>query len=191
MTPDPRLHTADWEVRTVSLACATRLVQAYHYAAGGANTAVYRHGLFPAGVTDEDACVGVAWWIPPTKSAALATYAENWQGVLSLSRLAIAPEVPANAASFLIGRSMRLIARDRWPCLVTYADTWRGHTGAIYRATNWEYRGLTKPERTYVKAGRLIARKAGPHTRTHAEMVALGAVCLGSFAKHKFVHRVR
>lgn len=46
--------------------------------------------------------------------------------------------------------------------------------------------GPTKPERVYTKNGRMLARKAGGRTRTHAEMLALGAVCLGAFAKHKF-----
>jgi hypothetical protein len=68
--------------------------------------------------------------------------------VLCLSRLAILPDVPANACSFLLARSRRLIDDKAWPCLVTYADEWRGHTGAIYRADNWQYEGLTRPERT-------------------------------------------
>ncbi len=183
-----KLRAADWVVRTVSLQKAQSLVAALHYSKGGANTATFRHGLFRAGDESDEQCLGVAWWLPPTKAAALATFPANWEGVLCLSRLAIDPTVPPNAASFLLGRSMRLINRSRWPCLVTYADTWRGHTGAIYRATNWDYRGLTKPERTYVNAGRLVARKAGPKTRTHAEMLALGAEMIGAFAKHKFVH---
>lgn len=182
-----RLRSSEWVVRTVDLATAQRLVAQYHYAGGGANTATYRHGLFRVVAQDEAACCGVAWWIPPTKSAALATFPERWQGVLSLSRLVIAPDVPKNAATFLLARSRKLINRTLWPCLVTYADTWRGHSGGIYKADNWEYRGLTRPERTYVRAGRMVARKAGPHTRTHAEMVALGASCVGSFAKHKYV----
>jgi hypothetical protein len=32
----------------------------------------------------------------------------------------------------------------------------------------------------------MLARKAGPRTRTHAEMLELGAECIGSFAKHRF-----
>ena len=40
----------------------------------------------------------------------------------------------------------------------------------------------------YTLNGRMIARKAGPKTRTHAEMLALGAVCEGAFPKHKFRH---
>jgi hypothetical protein len=92
-----------------------------------------------------------------------------------------------NGASYLLGRSVRLMRQSgSWDCLVTYADEWQGHDGTMYRAAGWEYVGLTKPERVYVKDGRMIARKAGPKTRTHAEMVALGAECVGAFGKHKF-----
>ena len=83
----------------------------------------------------------------------------------------------------------RMIDRKRWPCLVTYADEWQG-TRTIYRASNWDYCGLTAPEATFVKDGRMVARKAGPNTRTRAEMEELGAKMIGRFAKHKFVHRV-
>jgi hypothetical protein len=182
---DGRLRKADWTVRAVSLAEASALVAEYHYAHGGANTATYLHGLFRNG---GDRPLGVAWWIPPTKSAAVATHPENWTGVLALSRMAIVPDVPKNAATFLLARSVRLIDRSRWPCLVTYADEWQGHSGGIYRAAGWQYVGLTKPERTYVKDGRMVARKAGPRTRTHTEMLALGASCIGSFRKHKFIN---
>jgi hypothetical protein len=179
-----RLRTEDWEVRSVDIRVARPLVEAFHYARGASNTATYLHGLFKKG---ELACVGAAWWIPPTKGAALATYPIRWTGVLSLSRLVIAPDVPKNACTFLLARSRKLIDPVKWPCLVTYADDWRGHTGAIYRADNWRFVGKTKPERTYQIEGRMVARKAGGKTRTHSEMLALGAVLMGSFAKHKFV----
>jgi len=183
-----RLRAKEWEVHTVALETCRRLVECYHYAGGGSNTATYRHGLFPKGAIFDADCRGIAWWIPPTKSAALATYPRNWQGVLSLSRLVIVPGVPKNAASFLLGASMRLIDRERWPCLVTYADEWQGHTGGIYRATNWTYMGKTKPEAVYVLDERMIARKAGPHTRTKQEMLDMGCELVGRFSKHKYVH---
>lgn len=182
-----RLKKRDYEVRPVSIGVARRLVEDFHYAAGASNTAVYLHGLFRANEFFDEQCCGVAWWIPPTRSAAEATYPERWQGVLCLSRLVIAPGVPKNACSFLLARSRRIIDKQVWPCLVTYADDWRGHSGGIYRADNWQYVGKTKAERTYQINGRMTARKAGGHTRTHAEMLALGAECIGSFAKHKFI----
>lgn len=179
-----RLVKSQWDVRTIPLSVARDLVQRFHYSGGASNTATYRHGLFKRG---SDVCLGAAWWIPPTKSAALATFPENWKGVLSLSRLVVHPDVPANGASFLLARSRRAIDPAKWPCLVTYADEWQGHSGGIYRADNWVYCGLTRPERTYVRDGIMVARKAGPKTRTHAEMLALGAEMVGSFAKHKFI----
>lgn len=182
-----RLRRSDWYVRDVSLEIATELVRRFHYARGGANTATYLHGLFHNGTYLEHECKGVAWWLPPTAGAAKATYPVNPAGVLCLSRLVLAPDVPTNGASYLIGASMRAIDRSRWPCLLTYADEWRGHTGQIYRATNWTYCGMTKPEPTFVRRGRLVSRKAGPHTRTRTEMAEWGAECTGSFAKHKFV----
>jgi len=186
-----RLRKADWEVRPLaSLDVARTLVEQYHYAHGASNTATYLHGLFRRGEFWETNCKGVAWWIPPTKSAALATYPENWQGVLMLHRLVIVPGVPKNACSFLLAHSMKLIDRNRWPCLVTYADEWQGHNGTIYKATNWKYVGKTAPEAIYVKDGRMVARKAGPRTRTKAEMIALGAKYIGRFAKHKYIHLV-
>lgn len=184
-------------VDTIALDQAVGLVEREHYANGAANTATFRHGLYRR---DEWPFTyrGCALWIPPTRTAAEATMrqlnrtVEDWQSVLALSRLAIEPGVPTNGASFLLGASTRKISDEpRWHVLVTYADEWQGHTGAIYRASGWIYLGLTKPERVYVIDGVMTARKAGPVTRTHDQMVALGAECIGSFARHKFAKVLR
>ncbi len=180
------IKRSEWEVDSVPLETAREMVSRYHYARGGSNTRVYTHGLFKRGDWLAPQCYGVAWWIPPTKAAAEAT-CKNWQGVLSLSRLAIHPAAPKNAASFLIGASVRMIDRERWPCLVTYADEWQGHTGQIYKATNWTEAGRTKPEATYTLHGQMVSRKSGPRTLTHAQMLELGAVCVGRFSRIKFV----
>lgn len=182
-----KLRKSDWEVRVVDISVARRMVEVNHYAAGASNTATYVHGLFRAGEIFDEQCQGVAWWIPPTRGAAEATYPKRWQGVLCLSRLVILPGVPKNSCTFLLARSRRLIDPKLWPCFLTYADDWQGHSGAIYKADNWTYIGKTKAERTYRIGGKMTARKAGGHTRSHAEMLALGAEFVGSFAKHKFV----
>lgn len=181
------LKASEWEVRNVPIKWARLMVRKHHYARGASNTAVYLHGLYRTG---ESKPYGVAWWIPPTRSCAEANYPEgDWKRVLALSRLVLDPSVPTNGASFLIGRSVRLIRQGAaWECLITYADEWQGHTGAIYAATNWDYRGKTKPQPTWVdpRTGRMVAKKAGPKTRTSQEMKALGYVLLGSFRRHRF-----
>lgn len=186
MKPDcPVIHASEWEVHDVPLAVCQRMVAAHHYAGGGANTGTFCHGLFPRGALE---CCGIAWWLPPTKGAARASWDGDWQQVLMLSRLSIVPDMPQNAATFLLSRSrQRIWASGRFPCLITYADTWRNHWGGIYRADNWECMGMTKPEAVWVDLnGRMVARKAGPKTRTAAEMRALGFEEIGRFAKRKF-----
>lgn len=165
-------------------------VAAHHYARGASNTSVFCHGLWLG-----DELVGVAMWLPPTRVAAESVApqgSDSWRGVLALSRLAVAPSVPKNGASFLIGRSIRLICQDpRWHTLLTYADTAQGHTGAIYRATNWTYLGSTRPGRRWAAADGRQASGKSTRNRTKAEMLALGYVQLPPSVKHKFVLRLR
>jgi hypothetical protein len=179
------LSKRDWFVGPAPINAARNFIHQHHYSKGCYKTAAYLHGLFSR---TDTALMGVVQWIPPTRAAAETVNRESWQQVLALSRLCIHPDVPTNGASFLMARSIRLIQQEgRFVSLVTYADEWQGHTGAIYRATNWTYVGMTAPEATFVLEGRMIARKAGGKTRTRAEMAELGADMIGRFAKHKFV----
>lgn len=194
MKPANALRSADWLVQRVpEHAEARRFIRDRHYAMGATNTSVYRHGLYVM-VGDGWAgdLMGVALWLPPTRPAAEAVCRDDpWRGVLSLTRLAIDEAVPTNGASFLLGRSMRLIDRARWPVLVTYADTAEGHTGAIYRATNWTCEGPVPAGDVWVdKQGRQAGRKRGGKTLTVAEMRARGYERKPAAPKVRFTHRV-
>lgn len=174
-------------VETVPLSIVQRMVEEHHYARGGANTATFRHGLFYRGNL-----IATAWWIPPTKAAAMANWKGDWREVLTLSRLVCLPEAPRNTASALLSRSVRLIQQDaRWAYLLTYADTWRGHSGAIYRACGWEYLGKTAPESVWVDpSGRMMGRKRGPKTMRKQDMLEAGFTHMGRFAKHRYGKKV-
>jgi hypothetical protein len=184
-----RLRKQDWNVAGCSQEVAEDLIRAHHYARGNSKQFVYLHGLYPARWFWYREAVGVAWWLPPTKAAAKFFAGDEWEGVLALSRLVIEPNVPANACSFLLSKSVRMIDRKRWPVLCTYADSWRGHTGAIYRACGWEYVGETRPTEVWTLNGRMIATQSGPRTRTVAEMQAMGAIRHGQHTKSRFVLR--
>jgi hypothetical protein len=178
----PVARRGDYSVRDVPMADAVAFIRSHHYAKGCSQTAVYRHGLFR-----DNILVGVALWLPPTKRCAMTVH-EHWQRVLSLSRLAVAPTEPQNAASILIGASIRLIRREgEWKALVTFADDSQGHTGTIYRATNWIYRGKTSATPRWEDSnGRQVARLS-TRSRSISEMKSLGYTMVGKFAKHKFV----
>lgn len=179
--PNNPLHKRDWLIADCVFAKARRMVAEHHYAHGGSNTFVALHGLYRR--SNYELC-GVAWWLPPTRDA-VAKHWPNPEAVLTLSRLVIVPGVPTNAATFLMRRSIKLLD-PRWELLLTYADPSQGHEGQIYRGSGWEYNGLSKAERVYFIGEQMVSRKCGPTTRTHEEMLALGAVCKGRVSKHRF-----
>lgn len=175
----------EWSVESISHADAVACVESWHYAAGASNTSVARHGLFSLG---GELC-GAALWMPPTPAAGKAVAGDEWRGVLSLSRLVVAPDLPTNAASFLLGRSMRMVDRKRWPVLLTYADTRLGHTGAIYRATNWTDQGEVPAGDVWIGPdGQQRGRKRGGRNLTADEMRALGFRRAPNLPKRRFVH---
>jgi len=186
-----RLRANEWKVDPIiDHSEAVALVERFHYSKSAANTSTYRHGLYRAGNMALRDLYGAALWQPPTRAAAETVAGDDWRGVLCLSRLAIDPEVPINGASFLLGRSMHLIDRSRWPVLLTYADTAHGHTGAIYLATNWTSLGEVPAGDVWVGShGEQRGRKRGGRTLTRDEMAAAGFQRLPSLPKIKFVHR--
>lgn len=181
-----KLKKTEWCVRDIPAKQARDFVCEHHYSKGCSNTRVYSHGLFRH---DSDMLYGVAVWLPPTKVAAQSVNREHWTKVLSLTRLACHPDAPKNAASFLMAASIKMIKQDgRFVSLVTYADVRMGHTGAIYKATNWTYIGQMKGSPAWIdpNTGKQVSRKSTV-SRTNQEMKDLGYECIGVFGKHKFV----
>jgi len=184
------LRHMDYVVEPIPIRIARAFVERHHYMHGMANTAVATYGLFPRGSRQ---LLGVTVWMPPLPGAARRVHPENPAAVLMLSRLAVAPEGPRNAASFLLARSVRFLVRERrWEVLVTYADGWQGHEGQIYRAANWQYVGMTRPQPVFVNplTGRVRSVVATHHIPPH-ELRAQGFQCAGYHQKHCFILDLR
>lgn len=183
MKPENAARKGDYVVSRGPYKLLSQFIKEHHYAKGCANTATIAFGLYRSGTL-----VGAALWMPPTKVCAQSVAGVQWKNVLSLSRLAIAPGEPTNAASIFIGACIRDIRKEgRWSSLVTYADGSQGHTGTIYKATNWQYIGVTKPEPRWVDSdGRQVSRKS-TKSRNNEQMKALGYRLDGKYSKHKFV----
>ena len=180
-----RLLKSEWYVADCPLKDAQEMVKEHHYSRGGSNTAVYTHGLYKS---DGDILSGIAWWLPPTRVACESVNKENWKKVLSLTRMVIVPGTPKNACSFLLAKSIKIIKEERrFVSLVTYADESQGHTGNVYKSSNWNYVGRTGPYPRWVNSeGVQVAPKATVN-RTKAQMESLGHKKVGSYYKHKYV----
>ena len=87
--------------------------------------------------------------------------------VLELSRLVILTR-QKNAASFLVGRSLRLLPNA---IVVSYADCNEhvGHVGYVYQATNWLYTGHGNAEPIWInpRDGTIVS-----YTRRHIDKKA-------------------
>jgi hypothetical protein len=79
--------------------------------------------------------LGVCTWSEPHKEMLNRFGLNTWE----LSRLWLFDEIPRNAETFVIGRSIRLIRRDHpnLKTLISFADPAEGHQGTIYKASNW------------------------------------------------------
>jgi hypothetical protein len=69
--------------------------------------------------------------------------------VWELSRLFLLDEIPKNAETWVIGKSIRWIKKynKEVKFLLSYADPSVGHNGTIYKAANWRQDGKTDSER--------------------------------------------
>lgn len=180
---DP-LDKHEWVVRPIKHGEAVEFISEHHYARGASNTGISPTGLYHS---EGDQLLGALMWLPPVMGAAKSVAPRQPHAVLSLHRLAIAPEAPRNSASYLISRAIKLLD-DRWELCLTYADSGRGHVGTVYQATAWEYHGETRPRPVWRDAqGRMVSPKRGARTLTHEELIAEGAQLVGRFSKHKYV----
>lgn len=186
--PGDNLKRSDWLVERVAHSEAVAAIHDWHYSHSAPNTG-QTFGLYLRATLPLAPLMGTTLWLPPTRRAAEAVAGTDWRGVLSLSRLAVSPDAPRNAATFLLAASMRLLDRARWPVLLTYADTHQGHTGAIYKATGWELDAVTSAGSYFVRDGRQVGRKRGSRNIPVAQLRAEGYVEVKA-DKLRFVHRL-
>lgn len=182
----PVARRADYEIAPCEPRTARELVVKHHYSKSSS------HRAFALCARRQGEVVAAALFLPPLPPAAKKHATTEPRKVTSLHRLVVVPGEPQNVASMLIAGSLRRLKKDgRYDTVITFADQAQGHTGAIYRATNAEYLGLSRPEAYWVdlKTGATVSRKA-TRSRTVAEMRALGLERRVSPGKHTFRWRL-
>ena len=90
-------------------------------------------------------CDGSAIGFVTYSSPPISTEVRYGCVVWELSRLYLLDNIPMNAESWLISKSVRWVKRCHKDVglLVSYADPSVGHSGTIYKAANWQFDGMT------------------------------------------------
>jgi hypothetical protein len=124
---------------------------------------------FARGLWIGDKPVGcVVYSIPASYTLCRGVCGPEYQKhVLELSRLVVLTK-RKNAASFLVGSSLRELSEEgNWVC-VSYADCNNhvGHVGYVYQATNWIYTGHGNAEPVWIlpTTGEVVS-----YTRRHID----------------------
>ena len=94
------------------------------------------------GLTDGHKIFGVVTYGVPCSSTLLKGICgvEEAHNVYELNRLWIDDTMPRNSASFLVSHSIKQLDKE---IIVSFADTFVGHVGYVYQATNFLYCGLS------------------------------------------------
>src|SRR6476620_8382725 len=188
MTVDFRYKDATF-VKEITKVLAKEIVARYHYLGDKSFMYSKAYGLFKKRTDDlyyleEDGTeelIGVAVYSPVTGISAL----KSWFGldntnvdIFELIRLVMAPEHNGkNGASFLVGRSLRLLKKAGIRGVVSLADS-EHHTGYIYQATNFKYYGLTDKKTDFFRED----GKLNPRGETKTER----GVWLERSRKHRY-----
>lgn len=88
-------------------------------------------------------------------------FAEQESDVTELRRLCCIDDTPKNTESFFIGATLRWLKRNTThKVVVSYADAEHGHTGIIYRASNFVLEGKRAGARVILFDGKRYHDKA-------------------------------
>lgn len=167
----------DLIVRLTNHETAMLAYRQWHYLKDTPFIAIRHYGVFFDGC-----CVGCISYGPPTAKEMLGLYTRHTQnGVVEIKRLALSDICPKNSESRVIAISLRLLRRiEHVRLVITLADTSRGHNGGIYKASGFEYLGLSAKKTDFYLDG-----KKNPH----GPMSGRGAVWEPRPQKHVFVKR--
>ena len=133
----------------------------------------YSYGLFRSSTTDIlhiGGCLGVCIFtglpVPEIAVGAFGLQRNEQEGLYELSRLCIHPDVQKeeyNITSWFVSRCIKRFRKDtKVKAILSYADASR-HSGIIYRASNFSYRGMTdkksdfwikQPDESFIKHSR-------------------------------------
>ena len=98
----------------------------------------YAFGLFRNGDLDGVCCYGT----PPSSPLRVGVCGPDWaDNVIEMNRLFLIDNTKLDA-SWFIDKSLKLLPRPS--IVVSYADPSAGHSGTIYRASNFIYCGLSE-----------------------------------------------
>jgi hypothetical protein len=139
-----------WVEETTFNHTVRKFLKRWHYSDYVNIQAKHTFCLFREGNFGIPEMVGVCIYTRPAgPTAGQSYYPEAPDKVLELRRLCLIDSTPKNAESYFVSRTIKWLKQNTdWEFILSYADMEQGHTGVIYRASNFEYVGITGAGKT-------------------------------------------
>lgn len=161
------LNKKDYLIVQLSKEVAKQLSIKHHYLHSSPAAIRYAYGL--VNINSNNLEGFIIYSIPHSTLLREAIAGKTYKNdVIELSRLWVSDSVPKNGESFLIGNTLKLIKETRYKFVVSFADSKKGHTGIVYRASNWLYTGLTPIRKTKIPRN----AKGHPLSMTYGKTVS-------------------
>ena len=137
----------EYRVEPITFASARPILRTWHYDDYVNVQCKYAFGLFAPGKFGIQQLVGVCVYTLPAGPTAGKSYCpEAPEKVLELRRLACIDDTPKNAESFFVSKTLKWLKKNTdYKVIISYADPEQGHTGVIYKASNFTLVGMTHP----------------------------------------------
>lgn len=148
----------DYNVRLVDRVTVRDFIEEHHYSHSiNGLMSTYCFGMFDK----DDVLVGAMIYGRFAMANVWRKYGSSPESVIELRRLVLVDDTPRNAESYFIGATLRWLKRNTSvQTVVSYADPNYGHSGVIYRATNFVHVGMTQPGKVVMWNGKKFHDKA-------------------------------
>ena len=165
------MSVTDFTVEEIPRKSVVKFIEKHHYSRNvNGVQSLYHYGLFTEGNFGLPKMIGAMMYAHPSMPATAAKYNPiNPDKCLELRRLVCIDDTPKNTESYFIGQTFKLLRKTTdMEVIVSFADQHHGHTGVIYKATNFDYLGETGKGRILMVDGKeMHSRSLNQHRRPY------------------------
>ena len=167
------MSVTDFTVEYINRKAVKGFIEKYHYSKNINGIQSYHHfGLYTKGNFGLPKMIGAMLYGIPSMPATAKKYNPiNPNRCMELRRLVCIDDTPKNTESYFVGKTLRwLKTNSNTEVVVSFADQHYGHSGIIYKASNFEYLGETAKARILMVDGkeyhaRSLNQKERPYGR--------------------------
>ena len=150
------VNVKDFVVKLTTIQYVRDFVQKWHYSSNVNGLRIsHVFGLFC-----EDHLIGAMIYGPLGMANTWKKYVNAENEIVELRRLCCIDNTPKNTESYFIGKTIKWLKKNSdYKMIISYADTFYNHQGTIYKASNFEYHGLTSKGRVIDFHGKIYHDK--------------------------------